>query len=232
MSFWVPPRTVREELLDTGDLPLEEVERSLGDMRFVNRWAGDHAAVRRQILPAILARGGGTLLDLGSGLAGVPLYLRELARASGVNLSIFSLDCKLAHLLAARRTWGGSAPQLLAADARSFPFSGKSFDWVLSTLFLHHLSPEENSAMLLEVARIARRGFFILDLRRHRIPQLAVSLLGPLWFRTRVSVVDGRASVDRAYTREEVREIAARARLTNFSVQNVRPFRVLLSAFV
>jgi hypothetical protein len=103
-------------------------------------------------------------------------------------------------------------------------------DWVFSSLFLHHLSPEENVRVLREMARVARRGLFILDLRRHRIARWLVGALGPIFFRSAVSVADGCASVEQAYTIEEVARIARAAGLARFQVRKVSPFRLEVSA--
>jgi ubiquinone/menaquinone biosynthesis C-methylase UbiE len=231
----VPRRRPRLEILDRGDLPPEEVEKSLADIRFVNRfWGGARAAssaADRLFWSA--ERSHGSVLDLGTGTADV---LREVARRAGrfgVSVRMIALDRQLAHLLGARRAARAAGPPghpvLLGGDARRLPLADRSVDWVFSSLFLHHFSPEENADVLREMARVARRGFFVIDLRRHRLARWFVGILGPLFFRSRVSVLDGCASVEQAYTVEEVEEIARIAGLAQFQVRRVPPFRLELS---
>ncbi|HET7451293.1 MAG TPA: methyltransferase domain-containing protein, partial [Thermoanaerobaculia bacterium] len=116
-------------------------------------------------------------------------------------------------------------------DARRAPFRDGSFDWVISAQFFHHFSPDENVGILREMARLARRGIFVLDLRRHAVARLAVMGLGPVLFRSDVTVADARMSVEQAYTPDEVGDIARRAGLIGFEVRPAPPFRLVLSSW-
>lgn len=232
MSFLVPERKPQTELLDRGGLPLEEVEKSLADIRFVNRRWGGIRTAEAAALRLLAAEGSprATLLDLGSGTADVSIAVARGAARRGISVKVVALDVQLAHLREARRISGAGSPPLLAADANALPVADRSVDWVFSSLFLHHLSPEENVHVLREMARVARRGLFVLDLRRHRVARWIVGLLGPLVFRSAVSVADGRVSVEQAYTIEEVTEMARGAGLVRFEVRKASPFRLELSA--
>ena len=231
MSFLVPARRPQRELLDGAGVPMEEVERSLADIRWVNRFWGGHRVARSAVLGAIVAAGRPqSLLDLGSGSTDVPIVLARKAARRGVRLSVFSLDVQVAHLATARRLYGAATPGLVAGDARRTPFPDGSFDWVISAQFFHHFSPEENVGILREMARVARLGLFVLDLRRHSIARLAVMGLGPVVFRSGVTVADARMSVEQAYTPGEVGDIARRAGLSGFDVRAAPPFRLVLSA--
>jgi len=231
VSFLVPARRPQREMLDDAVLPIEEVERSLADIRWVNRFWGGHRVARCAVLGAILsAARPQTLLDLGSGSTDVPIVLARKASRRGVRLTPFCLDLQVAHLAAARRLYGGAAPALVAGDARRTPFPDGSFDWVISAQFFHHFSPDENVGILREMARLARLGIFVLDLRRHAIARLAVMGLGPFLFRSGVTRVDARMSVEQAYTPAEVGDIARRAGLSEIAVRSAPPFRLVLSA--
>ncbi len=232
MSLFVPERRPQLELLDREDLPCDEVERSLSDIRFVNRFWGGHrmarAAALRMLAPETARPT--TLLDVGSGAADVSLAVARRMERSGVSVRVVALDLKLSHLAASRRICGTAVPALVAGDALALPLPDGSFDWVFSSLFLHHLSPAENALVLREMARVARRGLFVLDLRRHRIARWLIGALGPVFFRSAVTVADSCASVEQAYTVAEVAEIARQAGLTRFEVRKVSPFRLELSA--
>jgi ubiquinone/menaquinone biosynthesis C-methylase UbiE len=114
-----------------------------------------------------------------------------------------------------------------AGDAFGLPFADNSADWVVSTLLLHHFSPEENVRLLREVSRVARIGFALVDIRRHRVPLSFFSVAGRLGLGTRESLDDGIASVRQAYTPEEARTIAERA-VPGASVRRVFPYRLLV----
>ena len=82
-------------------------------------------------------------------------------------------------------------------------------DVVLSTLFLHHFSPGESARLLAEARRVAASAVVALDLTRHRLALAAISVVGPVAFRSRLSIADGKTSVRQAYTPDEIAAIAA-----------------------
>ena len=230
MSLLVPPRRPSEEILDDPAISSEEMSRSLEDLSLVNRWLGSARALEgflvREMRRLDVTRP--VLLDVGAGSADVSRRLaRALARA-GRPARVLACDVQWRHLVAGRRMAGDRFPSL-CADAFALPFEEKSVDWIVSTLFFHHFSPEENVRMLASFARVARHGFALLDLRRHLLPLAIVSVAGRLLFRTRVSVCDGVASVKQAYTPEEARRIAGGA-VTGARVDPIFPFRFLVSA--
>ena len=230
MSLLVPPRRPSEEILDDPAISSEEMSRSLEDLSLVNRWLGSARALEgflvREMRRLDVTRP--VLLDVGAGSADVSRRLgRSLARA-GRPARVLACDVQWRHLVAGRRAAGDRFPSL-CADAFTLPFEEKSVDWIVSTLFFHHFSPEENARMLASFARVARHGFALLDLRRHLLPMAIVSVAGRLLFRTRISVCDGVASVKQAYTPEEARRIAGGA-VTGARVDPIFPFRFLVSA--
>ncbi len=123
----------------------------------------------------------------------------------------------------------GESARSAAADAFRLPLGDGGVDFVVSTLFFHHFSPEENTRLLREFSRVARRGFAVLDLRRHRLPEIFVALAGSAVFKARISVEDGIASVRQAYTPDEALRVARRV-APGSRARRVFPFRLLLTA--
>ena len=207
MSFWVPRRRPEPELLDGPRVPAGEAEASLEDIEWVHRRLGGRALVRRRLLPffASPARRDDVLgvLDLGCGSGHVGRDLLAAASEAGANVRVFGLDRKTSHARLASR---GTA---VVADTFRLPFGDRSVDVVLSTLFLHHFSPGEAATLLTEARRVAASSVVVLDLARHRLALAAISVVGPVAFRSRLSVADGKTSVRQAYTPEEIAAIAA-----------------------
>ena len=227
MTFRLPKRRPQPELLDQEDLPLDEIEKSLADIRWVNRFWGGRRAAEPLVDAIASVRAPQSVLDFGSGSGDLPAYLKTRARRLGIPLTVISLDRQLAHLSTARRLFG--AGRLVAADALSTPLADASVDWVFSSHFFHHFSPDENVRILREMARVARRGIFVLDLRRNGLSRAIVALLGPFVFRSRLSVADGRISIEQAYTPSEAAAIARLAGLAGAGVRPVFPFRFVLN---
>jgi SAM-dependent methyltransferase len=228
MSFLVPPRHPSRELLDDQSLPFEEMIRSLADIDRVNRkWGASHA-LEKHLLARIRNSAGKDLLllDVGAGSGALAGRLEDVLSRDGSRVHVIALDLQWRHLRAGRAGANGSSA--VAGDAFRLPMGDAAVDWIVSTLIFHHFSPEQNVLLLREFARVARRGFALLDLRRHLFPLLFVSIAGPLLFESRVSVADGPASVRQAYTQPEAEQIAREA-WPGTKVERVFPFRLLIT---
>jgi hypothetical protein len=218
VSFFVPPRSPSDELLD-GDVPPGAAEESLADIEWIHRALGGRPIVRRHLVPLLLSVPSArpVLLDLGAGSGHVGRSLRgELARR-GRDLVTLDLDRQLVH---ARLSAKGRS---LAADAFRLPLPDRSVDVVSSTLFLHHFDAASVATLLQESARVARVAVVALDLTRHRVPLAVNALLSRLAYRSPITRSDARASVLQAWTIPELRAIAARA-LPGTLVKPAGPF--------
>jgi SAM-dependent methyltransferase len=197
----VPTRRRGSEILDDPATDPAVRERSLHDVRQSNVLLGGRRAVLAEVarlLPAIgpLA----TLLDVGTGLADIPLAAREWARTNGVTLVVFGVDgAEILSRLAAR-TLDGSA----CADVRDLPFSDASIDVVICSQLLHHFEDREIPRVLRELHRVARRYVIVSDLRRSWLAACGFWLVSwPLRF-SPVTRHDGTLSVLRGFTAAEL----------------------------
>ena len=196
------------------------VDRAWGGSRLLARW-----------LLARKTSGDGrpeSVLDLGAGSAVPTGRLRRYLAEAGIDARVYALDLQWRHLAAGARMNGGSRCRASPATPWLSRFEGGSVDWVVGTLLLHHFSPGELFELLREIQRVARRGFALLDLRRHRVPLALVAVSGRFAFRSPVSVHDGIASVRQAYTPDELRTIVSGG-APGARVERVFPFRLLVS---
>jgi SAM-dependent methyltransferase len=231
MSFLVPARRPGREWLDDPSLPSDAMVRNLADIARVDASWGGSRILARWLLERMAGRGErrASVLDVGAGSAQATRRLRRALASRGVSADVFALDLQWRHLAAGLRSNGREPLPGVAADAFRLPLADASVDWAVSTLLLHHFSPGELAALLAEIRRVSRRGFALLDLRRHRLLLAFVAVAGRIAFTTRVSLHDGIASVRQAYTPEELREVLRRA-APAAKVERLFPFRVLVSS--
>ncbi|HEX7150424.1 MAG TPA: methyltransferase domain-containing protein [Thermoanaerobaculia bacterium] len=210
-----PTRIDTEELLDEHDAPQPDMERSLRDLRRINRWLGGRFNYRR--LLQRLAPGAARLriLDVGAGTCD------NLDALDGDHFRI-GLDFKIDHLLYQR---AGSRTHRVVGDAHHLPFRDGSVDVVTSAHFFHHFSPDENVEILRDALRVARVGVTVNDTRRHYVPLLFIQLLSVLRLVGRITRFDGPASVLRGYTVPEVKGVAGKTGAARASVVRAWPFR-------
>jgi SAM-dependent methyltransferase len=228
MSLLVPPRRPSKELLDDPDFPPEDLEPYFDDLRLVNRLWGNSRLLAGHLDKHLKSHDGVpvTVLDVGAGSGSVSRELAARLGRKGRRARMVALDLQWSHL-AAGRARDVAGPVCAAADAFELPFADDSADWVVSTLFFHHFSPEENVRVLREISRVARLGFALVDIRRHWVPLIFIRAAGRLGLGIRASLEDGIASVKQSYTVEEAREIATRA-VPGARVRRVFPYRLLV----
>lgn len=215
--MFTPQRIIQEELLDEHDAPPPDMERSLRDLRRINRFLGGVPTYRR-----VLKR---LLPDLGR----VPLVVLELGAGTADLLdslpqSVFPIatDIKIEHLLYLRR---GSRARRVVCDAMHLPLRPQSVDAITSAHFFHHFTEEENQRMLRAALPSVRRGIAINDTRRHLAPLAFVRLLSALRLVGRITRFDAPASVLRGYTTEEARNVVRTLGASRTEAIQLFPFR-------
>jgi ubiquinone/menaquinone biosynthesis C-methylase UbiE len=190
-------RVTTSELLDTDSGTPAEIAASLGDLRRINRWFGGIATTQELIWRVARESNSSSLslLEVAAGSGYVPEMAGARLRKHGMNLQITLLDRAPAHL--------NGGPRAIAGDALSLPFRDGSFDLVNSTLFVHHLNPEEFVRFVNEALRVCRVAVLINDLVRHAL-HLSLVYAGLPLYRSRITRHDAPASVRQAYTPEEM----------------------------
>lgn len=152
----------------------------MGIMAKTEKWLVNNAMrewVRRCFeAPVLLAElhppPGGTLLEVGSGRAGLTLLLAQ--RFPGVRIVALEYDPELVdkarQLLERKPRWALQAHveqiELRRGDATQLPFPDETFDGVLACLVLHHIAHWE--AAVREIGRVLKPGgdFVVEELLR------------------------------------------------------------------
>ncbi len=209
------------ELLDTDSGTAAEVAASLRDLRWFNRWFGGISTTRN--LVEVVARNTGktrfSLLEIAAGEGYVPQSVRAQLERSGIKLSVTLLDRVCSHL-----PKNGSTHKI-ASDALALPFSDSAFDLVSSSLFVHHLAPEQVVQFGSEALRVCRLAILVNDLVRHPL-HLAVAYAGTPFYRSRITRHDAAASVWQAYTVPEMKGLLQNAGAERIEAQSQYFFRM------
>jgi SAM-dependent methyltransferase len=221
-------RSSDSELLDAPTFSRPELSRSLEHVASVNRWLG---GLRSQTRELSSLRGQDVrVLDVGTGNGEALERLLRWGALGGGRWTGVGLDIH-PDILAVARHRPESAVPLVRADALALPFASRAFDVVLCTLTLHHFQDGDAVHLLRELARCARRIVLVSDLERGPLAYLGARLLALTWWRAdRITRHDGPVSVLRAFTREELAELARRANLGAPRVKRWFPFRLTLAA--
>lgn len=221
------------EHLDKGDYTAEEYEGCIVELQRINRYLGDASALRRSLLAEIEREGlhEFSLLDVGAGSGELLRVTAGWAQDSGrrAHLTGVELNARSARAIL-EESKDYSAINAVRGDALQLPFADERFDYVMCSLFTHHLKDEQVRDLLREMARVSRRRIFVIDLHRHWLAYYLYTTVGHLFLHNRLIREDGALSILRSFRPEELRRLAQQAQLTEINVERRFPFRLVLSA--
>jgi ubiquinone/menaquinone biosynthesis C-methylase UbiE len=226
-------RSLEPENLDKGSYTPEEYEGCLVELRRVNEWLGDANALRDSLLKVVERRDlrSFSVLDVGAGsgelLRVAATWARETKRTAflvGVELNDRSAKAIL------EESAGFSEIASVRANGLVLPFADQTFDYVIQSLTLHHFDDAGAVNLLKEMARVARRGIFVIDLHRNRMAYFFYTTIGRLFLHNRLIREDGALSILKSFTPEELEEIGRRSGLANVKVEKYFPSRFILSS--
>jgi SAM-dependent methyltransferase len=200
-------RSLEPELMDSPDVQGAVLETFHRDLVFIHKCLGTFRTIERFLRAD--AQPVRRVMDIGCGNGALLEYLRRR-----MNVEAIGVD---------RKPVATPGIEVVSMDALAGPLP--EADVAVTTLMAHHLTPEQNIALIRNVSRSCRR-FIIHDLIRHPLPLVLFTLfICPLIGRE--AAVDGRQSIRRAYTPEEFGELVkeALAESEGRYTVDVSPFR-------
>ena len=192
---------------------MDEALENLKDLVRVNKLFGGYKTLRRMVGEFMAPGEAFSVLDIGaaSGDMGVSLR-RSFPRAT-----VTSLDRRVEHMRDA-------PPPKVVGDAFQLPFAEDSFDFVFSSLFLHHFSDEQVVQLLANFGAVARRAVLAIDLERGPLAYHFMPWTRWLFGWHNLSMHDGPASVQASFKHQELLALARQAGLTKARAASHRPW--------
>ncbi len=217
-------RSYELERLDTGDYTAGEYEKWHREMWYIHRIFGEFRAMRRSVFKAIEASGKSSVsvLDVG---AGAGELLCELGKwTSGRNAFLVGAEINAEAASGIRE----AKINAVQCDALLLPFEDGSFDYVICSLFLHHLSDKQAVDLLHEMGRVAGERIFVIDLNRDPLAYYFYKHIAGLFLQP-FTREDGSLSILRSFTRDEMFALAKKAGLRDVTVEPSKANRLILS---
>lgn len=228
----IPQRSYTQELLDDADIPLCDLWHNLDDLRYLNRMLGTTRLVLGAIKQLWSAAGRPEslrILDIGTGAADIPTVVSRWGQQYRLRLNAIAVDH---HRGVAQYACQAAQHEphvvILQADGLHLPFTAGAFDIAVCSTMLHHLTWNQGVMLLRAMAEATRMGLIVNDLARHTVAYYGAKWFLPMVSRNRLTRNDGPLSVLRAYTIEEVRNMARVAGLTGVRIRSAIPYRWLL----
>jgi SAM-dependent methyltransferase len=204
-------RVIVPEMLDHA--PPDVARASLRDLARVNRYLGGYYVLGRLFSGVAQPGDSFSVLDIGAASGDMGAAIRRRYPRAQVT----SLDYKGDHLAQA-------ADPKLVADAFHLPFRPASFDFVFSSLFLHHFTNDQIVELFRSFRCLARRAVLAIDLERGPLAYHFLPSSRWLFGWHDITISDGQISVAAALKKDELRALAMRAGLEGARVRVHRPW--------
>lgn len=199
------------EMMDRPQPVSPELERDLQRIRQLNRYFGSYWLILKFIGRWIKPGGRARIVDLATGSGDIPRLIIDYARKIGAQLEIDALDRQPATLEIARKL-SANYPEISYIGANILEWSTpERYDIVLCSLALHHFSDRDAVRVLRRCRELSRKCVLVSDLRRGWLATLGVYLLTVVIFREPMTRYDARLSVARAFSSEELSDLASQA---------------------
>ncbi|MGI3778869.1 MAG: methyltransferase domain-containing protein [Janthinobacterium lividum] len=226
-------RSPATELMDTEPVAAEDFRRCLADLATVNRVTLAHRPTLAFLARATRAHPPGpagiSVLDVAYGHGDMTRAIRRWCDRRGLPATLSGIDLNPHSATAAR----AATPAAMRIDYRT----GDVFDaapdprpdYVVSSLFTHHLPDADVVRFVQWMERTARLGWFVNDLHRHRLPYEGFRILSRTMRWHRFVQHDGPVSITRAFVPADWTRLLAAAGTPDAEVRRVAPWRLCVA---
>lgn len=197
----------------------ERITRALDELKVINTFLFGYAASYYGLKK--MFKGFGKqhpyILDVGSGGGSFP---KKFNRFTITSLDINPAACSYAYQLK-------GVEHIVCGDAFRLPFADEVFDAVHCSLFMHHFTEEQITALVREFMRVSRRGVVINDPLRSYLSLWGITLLTRIFSRSDMVKHDAPLSVKRSLTKQELRLLLKSDGYQDVSVTHFPLFRLV-----
>lgn len=221
-------RSFEPEWMDTRPVTLETFRHCLQDLCWLNRLTLGYRSTRSWLRDEIQIHRlrSFRLLDVGFGYGDMLRKIDRDCDANAWEAELVGVDLNPHSKKVAETVSSSSRIRYVTENVFDFAEPGR-FDFIISSLFTHHLNDRELSEFLQWQCDSARLGWFSNDIHRHWIPYYALAWIGKLASLNELVQHDGPLSVARAFRRQDWQRLLAstdsRGGATNISW--IAPFR-------
>jgi SAM-dependent methyltransferase len=223
-------RSACPELMDTEAVSFEEFRECLHTLGIINRFTLAYRPTLGWFERMMDGAGSGqaiSVIDVGCGGGDMLRRIWKWARERHLDLELTGVDLNPWSKKSAEQiTPRDAAIRFETADVFSLDASRRA-DFIVSSLFAHHLNDDELIRFIRWMDGHATRGWFINDLHRHPVPYLFLKYAGRLLISNRMNRHDGPVSVARGFTAAEWRHLLEAAGIPGerITIEWFFPFR-------
>jgi 2-polyprenyl-3-methyl-5-hydroxy-6-metoxy-1,4-benzoquinol methylase len=222
-------RSYQKELLDSSDIPFEDIRQNMVELDFINTRLGGHRITTAGISELMKNTNGHTvsIVEIGCGGGDNLRAIKRWALKNKISVKLSGIDINEACIAYARRVQENDGIDFVHSDYRNVMFSERP-QIVFSSLFCHHFTDEELILQLKWMHENSGIGFFINDLHRHPAAYYSIRLLTKMFSKSYLVKNDAPLSVSRGFKRKDWTRLFSLADIETFNCHWRWAFRWLI----
>ncbi len=222
-------RSTEIEIMDDLDCHGEVVDQTLRELDFINQWLGGNAVTLQALQKILKNRDKSqttTIADLGCGSGEMLRLIAKKGLAENRLLKLLGIDAN-PNIIEFAKTHSTKQANISFEAVNIFEdeFRKRNFDVVLCTLFLHHFTEEQLVDIFRSLHRQTNVAIIVNDIHRHPLAYHSIQWLTQLFSKSAMVKFDAPLSVQRAFTRKELKNILTKAGIDNFQLKWKWAFR-------
>jgi len=222
-------RSLGLEIMDDLNCSGEVVDQTLRELEFINRWLGGNQVTVEGIRKLLKLHQPGreiSITDLGCGSGDMLRLIADWGKKNNIAMRLIGVDAN-PHIINFASIHLSGYPGLTFETTNVFSpeFRTRKFDIITATLFTHHFSDDEVADLLNSLWRQAKIGIVVNDIHRHWFAYYSIGILTKLFSRSSMVKFDAPLSVLRAFRRNELEVILARAGIQHYNLRWKWAFR-------
>lgn len=222
--------TQKKEFMDDPDCNKELLFNTYNQFRHINHYfSGWKSLYNRFIKPAALPSNDVlSILDIGCGACDILSSILKWADEDGIKIEVYGIDpdqrlCEYftKHSLNKNIIYKPCSLQAIQSDS-------KKFDFVITNNIVHHLNQNELRYFFDNTKSICKNRIIFNDVSRSDLAWICYQFIARIFYRNSFALYDGSLSIKRAYTLNEMRQIAP----NDWEVYHWFPFRLITTVKV
>ncbi len=221
-------RTYRPEMLDSDDIPFEDIRLNMQELNTINKWLGGHAITTGAVKQFTQNKKQLLICEIGCGGGDNLVAIHQWCVKNNVAATFIGVDIKEACIAFAKtRKLLNNIAIWEVSDYTKVVFDAKP-DIVFSSLFCHHFSNEALVTQLQWMQLNSTAGFFINDLQRNKWAYVLIKYLTKSFSSSYLVKNDAPLSVARSFHKNEWRKLFKQAGVQPVQIKWQWAFRFLI----
>ncbi|MCG8569309.1 MAG: methyltransferase domain-containing protein [Spirochaetes bacterium] len=202
-------RATTPEIMDDLNCDEKQLINTVKQFVLINQlFTGSHRLLKKVIYKDMLKSGKKefTLLDLGAGGCDIDIWFSHYTQKRGITLNITCLDYD-SRIINYAKQQVKNHPRIQLKLMSAFEIDQlPDYDYIFANHFLHHFYDEDILNILQLINKKSQRIFIINDIKRNYLAYIGYSLYAGLFCHQSFAFYDGRLSIAKGFTKEELSE--------------------------